>query len=304
MVTIGTEKYNQIGYNVGEKGERMKRKIIKIDREKCDGCGLCVPDCPEGALKMIDAKATLVSDLFCDGLGACIGTCPLGAIQVEEREAEPYDENRVMENIVKQGPNVILAHLQHLREHNETDLLNQALGFLRDREIALPPDSGFEERSCPGESSHQGGGCPGAAMRDLRGEQEPEQHTDSARPKSVLQNWPVQLKLLNPHATYLKGADLLIAADCVPFAFADFHKRFLAGKVMTTFCPKLDSGIDEYIDKLTLIFRDNAIKSVTVVHMEVPCCSGIIRILQQAMQKSETIIPIREYTISISGEII
>jgi ferredoxin len=282
----------------------MKRKIIKIDREKCDGCGLCIPDCPEGALQIIDGKATLISDLFCDGLGACIGTCPTGAIEVEEREAEPYDEIKVMANIVKQGPNVILAHLNHLRVHNEAELLNQALQYLSDNEISLPPGSEFESLSCMDSPGQQGGGCPGAAMRDLRGVRDNEQPSDLPRPKSVLQNWPVQLKLLNPHAPYLREAEILIAADCVPFAFADFHQRFLKGKVMITFCPKLDTGIEDYIEKLATIFKDNAIKSISVVHMEVPCCSGTVHILQQALQKSEKIIPIKDYTISISGEII
>lgn len=304
LVTIVTEITGKSIYNSAKRGETMKRKIIKIDREKCDGCGLCIPDCPEGALQMIDGKATLISDLFCDGLGACIGACPTGAIEVEEREAESYDENKVMENIVKQGPNVILAHLHHLREHNETDLLNQALNFLRDKEIKLPPDNDFEEQTCLDKPGHHGGGCPGAAMRDLRGVRQNEPASGLPRPKSVLQNWPVQLKLLNPHAPYLREAELLITADCVPFAFADFHQRFLKGKVMITFCPKLDTGIEDYIEKLAMIIKDNAIKSITVIHMEVPCCSGTVQILQQALKKSEKIISIREYTISISGEII
>jgi len=282
----------------------MKRKIIKIDREKCDGCGLCIPDCPEGALQMIDGKATLVSDLFCDGLGACIGTCPIGAIAVEEREAEPYDEAKVMENIVKLGPRVILAHLRHLKEHNETDILKQALDFLEDRKINLPPDTEFGDHSCTDKSNLHGGGCPGAAMRDMRGNLEEENMPLNARPKSTLQNWPVQLKLLNPHAPYLREAEFLVVADCVPFAFADFHQRFLKGKVMITFCPKLDSGIEDYIEKLTVLFKDNSIRSVTVVHMEVPCCSGMVQILQQALRQSQKTIPIREYTVSISGEII
>ncbi|MCK4837078.1 MAG: 4Fe-4S binding protein, partial [Candidatus Aminicenantes bacterium] len=143
----------------------MRRKIIKIDDEICDGCGLCVPDCPEGALQIIDGKARLISDLFCDGLGACIGNCPRGAISVEERDAEPYDEIRVMENIVKQGPNVILAHLRHLKEHNETDLLNQALNYLKDRKIDISLGSEFDDHSGQGKEHHHVFGCPGAAMR-------------------------------------------------------------------------------------------------------------------------------------------
>ncbi len=269
----------------------MKRRIIKIDEERCDGCGLCIPDCPEGALQMIDGKARLISDLFCDGLGACIGTCPRGAISVQEREAEPYDERRVMGNIIKQGANVIKAHLKHLKEHKEMGLLKQAEDFLREHDIAIPH---LEESFA---------GCPGAAVRDMRGKQVEKGH-EGTRLESFLQNWPVQLQLLNPRAPYLNQADLLVSADCVPFAFADFHRQFLAGKVMITFCPKLDKTIDEYIEKLALIFEQNNINSISVVHMEVPCCSGTLVIVQEALKRAKKTIPLNEYTISISGKMI
>lgn len=271
----------------------MKRKIIKIDEEKCTGCGLCVPDCPEGALQIIDGKARLISDLFCDGLGACIGTCPEDAIAIEEREAEPYDERKVMANIIKQGPNVIKAHLQHLHEHNETGLLEQAKDFLKEKGIAVPEI---------GKPQHVHA-CPGAAMRDMRGTRETTGR-DVGKLESTLRNWPVQLQLLNPNAPYLENADLLVAADCVPFAFADFHRRFLQGKIMITFCPKLDTTIESYIEKLTTIFTHKNIKSISVVHMEVPCCSGTLMIIQEALERANKVIPIKEYTISISGEII
>jgi len=276
----------------------MKRKVIKIDEDKCDGCGLCIPDCPEGALRIIDNKARLISDLFCDGLGACIGTCPKGAISVVIREAEPYDERKVMENIVKQGPNVIKAHLNHLKEHNETDLLNQAQDFLKEKKITVQN---------PGVSFT---GCPGAAARDMRGKKDRVSRSTTMnadagyKPVSALQNWPVQLQLLNPYASYLENADLLVSADCVPFAFANFHQRFLEGKIMITFCPKLDKTINEYIEKLAVIFKENGIKSVSVVHMEVPCCSGTLKIVQKSLEKAKKVIPVNEYTISISGEII
>lgn len=198
----------------------MKRKIIRIDDRICDGCGRCLPNCSEGALQIIDHKARLVSDLFCDGLGACIGTCPLGAIAVEEREAEPYDERRVM--------------------------------------------------------------------------------LDAA---SELRSWPVQLQLLNPHAPFLAGADLLIAADCVPFAHAGFHQRFLKGKVAVIFCPKLDRSADLYVEKLTTIFKSHDIRSVTVARMEVPCCGGTTELTRQAMRQAGKGIPVREYVVSLGGEI-
>jgi NAD-dependent dihydropyrimidine dehydrogenase PreA subunit len=271
----------------------MKRKIIKIDEEKCTGCGLCVPDCPEGALQIIDNKARLISDLFCDGLGACLGTCPEGAISVEEREAEPYDERKVMENIIKQGPNVIKAHLHHLKEHNETDLLQQAENVLKEKGIAVPVPS-------PGKPPHA---CPGAAMRDMR-EKTTKTGNQVEKIDSELRNWPVQLQLLNPNAAYLQDADLLVAADCVPFAYANFHRRFLPGKILITFCPKLDQTIENYIEKLTHIFKEKNIKSVSVLHMEVPCCSGTLTVIGEALKRAGKVIPLKDYTISISGEII
>lgn len=282
----------------------MKRKIIKINEEKCDGCGLCIPDCPEGALQVIDGKARLISDLFCDGLGACIGTCPRGAIAVEEREAEPYNEYRVMENIVPQGGPVILAHLNHLKEHGEMDLLQEAISFLEERFPTLIDLKAYKTPESCAEVSVGSGSCPGAAMRDLREKENEKKTFDSPVSESRLRNWPVQLQLLNPHAPYLRNANLLVSADCVPYAFADFHQRFLEDKILITFCPKLDQTIDQYIEKLSTIFRDNPIKSVSVVHMEVPCCSGSLQIVRQALKLAQRAMPIKEYTVSISGEII
>ena len=274
----------------------MKRQIITIDEDKCTGCGQCITGCPEGALQLIDGKARLISDLFCDGLGACIGTCPEGAIEIEEREAEPYDERKVMENIIKQGPNVIKAHLLHLKEHNEMELLKTAVEVLKEKGMEVP------HLHTPGH-----GGCPGAAMMDFRNKQaaaEAPAGQANVTIGSQLRQWPIQLQLVNPHAPYFQDADLLVAADCVPFAYPNFHQRFLKGRTMITFCPKLDKTIDQYIEKLTVLFRDNNIKSVSVVHMEVPCCSGTLIIIQKALQQAKKIIPIKEYTISISGEII
>jgi NAD-dependent dihydropyrimidine dehydrogenase PreA subunit len=211
----------------------MKRDVIRINEEKCTGCGDCIPGCPEGALQVIDGKARLISDLFCDGLGACIGTCPQGAIEVEQREAEPYDENKVMENIVKAGPNVIKAHLKHLNDHGQRKFLNQAVSFLKEKNIEIPD---YEEES-PLSSS-----CPGSTMRDLS-ESKLESNNQPQIFGTELRNWPVQLQLLNPNAPYLKNADLLIAADCAPFAYANFHQRFLKDKVLIILCPKLDKTI-------------------------------------------------------------
>ena len=282
----------------------MKRKIIRINEEKCDGCGLCIPDCPEGALQVIDGKARLISDLFCDGLGACIGTCPRGAISVEEREAEPYDEYRVMENIVPQGNPVVLAHLNHLKDHHETELLSQAIEFLEKQYPDLIDLAGFHSRNTCGDVSIGTSNCPGAVVRDMRSEGKRKPLARKQHSESSLKNWPVQLQLLQPHAPYLKDANLLVSADCVPYAIADFHQRFLQDKILITFCPKLDRTINQYIEKLSTIFQDNPIQSISVVHMEVPCCSGTLQIIRQALKKAQRVIPIKEYTVSISGEII
>jgi ferredoxin len=269
----------------------VKRDIIRINEEECTGCGSCVTRCPEGALQVIDGKARVISDLFCDGLGACIGDCPEGAIEIETREAEPYDECKVMGNIAKAGPN-IKAHLQHLQEHGQGDLVNEAIDFLKENNIEIPD---YEEKplAC---------GCPGSMTLDLR--RSDNQPHEPVMLTSELGNWPIQLQLLNPNAPYLKNAGLLLAADCAPFAYVNFHQRFLKDKVLIIFCPKLDRTIEEYVDKLSEIFQKQDIKSISIVHMEVPCCSGIEIIVQRALEKAQKNIIIKDYTISINGEII
>lgn len=280
----------------------MKRKIIHIDDRLCNGCGQCLPNCPEGALQLIDGKARLVSDLFCDGLGACIGTCPLGAIRVEEREAEPYDERRVLANIIPQGANVIRAHLEHLAAHGETGYLEQARSFLREQGIAEP--------AAAREPSPAPHGCPGLRELDRRvgGAQAPSACAagGSARTQapSELRTWPVQLHLLNPNSAMFAGADLLIAADCVPFAHASFHEEFVRGRVPVIFCPKLDHAAEAYLEKLTAILGGHDVRSLTVVHMEVPCCSGTTALARQALARSGKAIPFRDVTISIQGHVL
>lgn len=269
----------------------MKREIITIDEEKCTGCAECIPGCPEGALQIIDGKARLVSDLFCDGLGACIGNCPTGAMKIEEREAEPYDEDKAMENIVKGGQNVIKAHLKHLEDHGEKGYLAQALAFLE--KAALPTPDYKEKTQC---------NCPSAMAKTISREQSEPQTTVAVSPQ--LTNWPIQLSLMNPDLDYLQNADLVIAADCVPFSYPNFHQRFLKDKILMIFCPKLDKNLDVYVQKLTHIFETKSIKSITVVHMEVPCCSGVEIIVKKALENAQKIITIKDYTISISGEII
>jgi ferredoxin len=272
----------------------MKRKIIEINEEKCNGCGLCVPNCPEGAIQIIDNKARLISDIFCDGLGACIGHCPEGAIIINEREAEEYNEKKVMVNIARQGENTIKAHLKHLFDHGETKLLNEAVEYLNENNIKVPELK---------EEQHHHEGCPGAKMMNLN----PAKSNNSnsgIKLESELRQWPVQLQLLNPNAPYFENADIVVAADCVPFSYPDFHRKFLKDKILVVFCPKLDQTIDSYIEKLSLIFTNKNIKSITIVHMEVPCCSGTNHIVQQALEKSGKNIFVKEYTISLNGEII
>ena len=306
----------------------MKRKIISIDEEKCTGCGQCIPDCPEGALQIIDGKARLVSDLFCDGLGACIGTCPERAISVIEREAVPYDERTVMAGIVKQGTPVIRAHLEHLAGHGQTELYNQAIEYLIENTIPIPDHTPPERRKratssgsphpaagrtgegdChPGpHDAHPFAGCPGSTARSIPREGGPggvpHQQTNGQAP-SELRQWPVQLTLLNTAAPYFDNADLLVSADCVPFAYAGFHQELLQGKILIIFCPKLDADIDGYIEKLAEIFTRHTIKSITVARMEVPCCGGVRYVVEMALEKAGKKIPVEERTITIQGGIV
>jgi NAD-dependent dihydropyrimidine dehydrogenase PreA subunit len=318
----------------------MKRKIISIDAEKCTGCGQCIPDCPEGALQLIDGKARLVSDLFCDGLGACIGTCPEGAISVVEREAVPYDEKAVMKTIAGQGAPVIRAHLEHLLGHGQKELYDTAIEFLIGNTIPIPdhdnsaypkktgrwkspaartgPSSGHPAGSCPPAAGRTGegschpeplpsypfAGCPGSAaqsiLRESGGKGIPRQPPGGSA-ASELRQWPVQLALLNPSAPYFENADLLVSADCAPFAYPGFHGDLLRGKILIIFCPKLDADIDGYIDKLAEIFIRHTIKSVTVARMEVPCCGGVRYVAEKALEKAGKTIPVEEKTISIQG---
>lgn len=267
----------------------MKREIIKIDEEKCNGCGLCIPNCPEGALQVIDGKARLISDLFCDGLGGCIGHCPQGAITIEEREAEEYDERRVMANIVKQGRNVIMAHLEHLKSHNQREYLKEAIDFLKEEGL------GEYARALPV-------GCPGSRMMDFRKKERPlKEEKTEIKAGSELRQWPVQIMLVAPFAPYLDNADLLIAADCVPFAYADFHRDLLKDKILLVGCPKLDD-LQAYKEKFTQILKHNNIKSITYAHMEVPCCFGMVGVINEAISASGKKVPLKEIIISISGE--
>ncbi len=286
-----------------KEGKMAKRKIIRIDENKCTGCGLCVPNCPEGALQIIDEKARLISDLFCDGLGACIGECPEGAITIEEREAEPYDEKEVMENIARQGKNVMKAHLKHLKDHNQTEFYMQALEYLKERGIDNPEEVDKDKDDTVKDKPIEAfSGCPGSRVMDRRGEKAVKENSmDSAR-ISQLKQWPVQIMLVPVNAPYFENADLLISADCVPFSYADFHRDFLKGRILLVGCPKLDDA-PFYRDKIAEILKNNNISSVTVVHMEVPCCFGMVKLVEDAVRASGKKIPLKKIEVSIKGNI-
>lgn len=274
----------------------MKRKIIRIDHDKCNGCGLCVPDCPEGALQVIDGKARLVGDLLCDGLGACLNTCPENAISVEEREAEPYNEYKVMENIVAQGENVIRAHLHHLKRHGQTNFLNQALGYLKNRNIEIS----LEDE--PAGTPLSGQGCPGSQILTFPPRVETEEYKD--RRSSRLTHWPIQLHLVSPEAEHYRNSDLLLAADCVAYSLADFHGEFMKDRTLAIACPKLDSNQEIYRDKLAAFIDRAAVRSIKVAIMQVPCCSGLLRQVVEAVKQAKRKIPVSYAVIGINGEVL
>ena len=244
----------------------MKRKIVSIDEARCNGCGLCVSACHEGAIQLIDGKAKLISDSYCDGLGDCLPACPVDAIQIVEREAADYDEAAVA------------ARMAAAKGH-----------------AAPAPDAAKPAlfAGCPGMMAKSMAPKPAAA---------PAPDAAAAASASQLANWPVQIKLVNPRAPYLQNAALLVAADCTAFAYADFHRKFMRNKVTLIGCPKLDEG--DYSEKLTAILQANEIKSVTVLRMEVPCCGGIASAVQRALQASGKMIPWQVVTISTDGEIL
>ena len=241
---------------------KVKRKIIHIDEELCDGCGQCVPSCAEGSLQIIDGKAKVVADNLCDGLGACLGECPQGALQIIEREAEEFDEEAVEAFLAEKAGKATVPAPQ-----------------------AVP------------------GGCPSAQIKTFQPLGNCEQANvprTTGGGLSALTHWPVQIHLVPPNAPFLKGADLLIAADCSPFAYPDFHDVLLKDRVLMIGCPKFDDA-QAYIDKFTAIFREAGIRSITTVMMEVPCCSSLIGIIRQALANAGANIPVEEVIISTRG---
>ena len=275
----------------------MKRKIIHIDEDKCNGCGQCVPACHEGAIRIVDGKARLAADSLCDGLGACLGECPQGAISIEEREADSYDEIEALQNIMKEGPQAVEAHLKHLSDHGQQSYLKEAQAYLKEKGPVMKEHDGAKPMAC---------GCPGSMMRDFRAAPKPEAPVAQGNgpAPSELRQWPVQLRLLNPSAPFFRDVDLVVSADCAAFAYGDFHRKFLKGKVLVIFCPKLDDDLESYVEKLTAVFKANTVRSVTIVRMEVPCCGGTSQIVEEAVRRSGKNIIMKEYTISMQGSII
>jgi len=293
----------------------MIREVIEIEESKCDGCGNCVPGCPEGALQIIDGKARLVADYLCDGLGACVGECPTGALKVIKKETGEYNERLVMENISKQGINTIKAHIKHLKDHGQTEFLKTAYEVLKEKGIDLPQDSATPPREqTHGSPSlkkeggstqghhHGGGGCPGSRTMDFSNKSAAEVST-GAQP-SELRQWPVQLHLVSPAAPYFNKADLLLAADCVAFSMGNFHRDYLKGKALAIACPKLDEGMEVYEEKLTAMVDESNLNTITVMRMQVPCCGGLVALAKQAVAKAKRKIPIKAITIGLQGEVI
>ena len=247
------------------------RKIIEIDEELCDGCGNCVPSCAEGALQIVDGKARVIADIYCDGLGACLGECPMGALKILEREADEFDEEAVEK---------LLARQKQKEQTREAPVLS--------------------------------GGCPSARLQSFASAESssaPSPCQEANKPaafeetESALSHWPVQIMLVPPTAPFLKGADLLVLADCVPVAFPTVHRDFLKGKAVMMGCPKFDDA-QHYIEKFAQICKQSGIKSITAVVMEVPCCSGLPIIVKKGMELSGVQIPMEEVVISTRGQIL
>lgn len=295
----------------------MKRTVVNINEDLCDGCTLCIPNCHEGALQMIDGKARLISDLFCDGLGACLGHCPQGAITLEEREAEPYNETKVMEIMMEKGNNTIVAHLDHLLDHGEKKLFEQGVAVLIDNEFMInvpATQSTLREKLLHTgimENMEENSfcACPGSKTIDLSAkpalpEKVQQENQADLNAATELGNWPIQMHLINPAAGYFSGADLLVAADCTAFSLGAFHAQMLKNKKLVIACPKLDDGKDRYIQKFTSLIDDAKVNTITAAIMEVPCCGGLMQLLQMAREQAQRKVPIKKVVVGIQGDIL
>lgn len=294
----------------------MIREIVNIDETLCNGCGECVPNCHEGALQIIDGKARLISDLMCDGLGACLGHCPMGAIKIEKREAEAYDEKKVMAIMVEKGKNTVIAHLEHLLDHNETEFYNQAIGYLTENEKNLPfslqevtarvEKLVEDEKTSPQPAAMAGSacGCSGSQPMSFQPASVSGNSEAGIDAPSELKQWPVQMHLINPQASYFHDADVVLAADCVAFSLGNFHQKYLKGKSLAIACPKLDSGHEIYIEKIRSMIDDAKINTLHLMIMQVPCCGGLRRMIEVALSQAGRKIPVKQTVVGIQGEIL
>lgn len=259
--------------------KRLKRQIIRIDEAKCDGCGLCMPACPEGALALVDGKARLVRESFCDGLGACLGNCPQGALSVIEMETDSYDENGVIAHLREASPHLVDRHMAHLHGHGQ----------------AIPEVTPIEPLQAARRPAAPAS-CPSVQVRTYA----PADQGAAPRLRSELRQWPVQLHLIPPAAPFLQGADLVLIADCVPFACPDFHQDFIKGNAVAVGCPKLDNP-RSYVEKLTQILQQSDVRSLKVAYMEVPCCRGLVFVAEMALQRSGRDIPFESAMVNIES---
>lgn len=289
----------------------MVRDVVKIDEDLCNGCGVCIPECHEGALQIIDGKARLVSDLMCDGLGACLNHCPQDAMEIEKREAEPYNETKVMELMIEKGINTVIAHLSHLKDHKEFEYLKEGVSYLKENESNIDFDikevistvhNGGVKPNTKSNAKPQGGGCPGSQERVFKPVAMAAAAPVSAA--SELRQWPVQLHLVNPNAAFFQKTDVVMAADCVAFSLGDFHSKWLKGKALAIACPKLDQGMDVYHSKLISMIDEAEINTLTVMIMQVPCCSGLLQLAKSAAEQATRKIPVKAVVVSLEGEIL
>jgi NAD-dependent dihydropyrimidine dehydrogenase PreA subunit len=273
------------------------RQIIEIDQDRCNGCGECATGCPEGALRIIDGKARLVGESLCDGLGACIGNCPLGAIRVTRREADEYNEALVMEGIVPQGEAVLRAHLEHLDHHGQDLYLRLAAAYLQEKGLPIP--AGFERFAAARSDTRERQTCPAIPSTTTSPRESGSPFPEKPTAPSALSQWPIQLHLVNPRSGQFAGAQVLLAADCTAFAMASFHADLLAGNRLLIACPKLDTGKDIYVEKLAAIMEQAT--SFSIVVMEVPCCSGLVKLALDARERSGRQLPLNVVVIGIEG---
>ena len=279
----------------------MQRPIIRIEADRCDGCGKCISGCPEGTLQLIDGKARVVSESTCDGLGACVKECPRDAIVVEVREAAPYSERETLERILPQGESTLRAHLRHLHEHAQAAYLDEALGILRERSLPIPEYQAIQPKACSG-SAHCVLPVVGTAPTSSSG-----LNAKAPTPReglvSQLSHWPIQLHLIRPHNPVFAGQAVLLAADCVAFALPDFNQKYLPGKRLVVACPKLDQNQEIYLTKVVSLIDDAQIASLEVLIMEVPCCGGLLRLAEAAARQSKRAIPVGLTIVGLDGEL-